>query len=69
MALALPRIGQQVPLAIAPGPLLAASATVSRFLIEAEAFDECDIPATWSDSLDACRLALDGWLKRQIGAL
>jgi len=69
MALALPRIGQQVPRTIAPGPLLAANATVSRFLIEAEAFDEDDIPAVWSDSLDACRQALDGWLKRQIGAL
>lgn len=69
MALALPRIGQQVPRSIAPGPLLAANATVSRFLIEAEAFDEDDIPATWNDSLDACRQALDGWLKRQIGAL
>jgi PRTRC genetic system protein C len=40
----------QVPLTIAPGPLLAANAKVSRFLIEAEAFDEDDIPATWSDS-------------------
>ena len=69
MALALPRIGPQVPRTIAPGPLLAANAEVSRFLIEAEAFDEADIPATWSDSLDACRQALDGWLKRQIGAL
>lgn len=69
MALALPRIGPQVPRTIAPGPMLAANAKVSRFLIEAEAFDEDDIPATWSDSLDACRQALDDWLKRQIGAL
>jgi len=68
-ALALPRIGLQVPRSIAPGALLAANATVSRFLIEAEAFDEDDIPVAWSDSLDACRQALDGWLKRQIGAL
>lgn len=69
MALALPRIGLLVPRTIAPGPLLAANAMVSRFLIEAEAFDEADIPATWSDSLDACQQALDAWLKRQIGAL
>ncbi|NTV70064.1 MAG: PRTRC system protein F [Azonexaceae bacterium] len=69
MALALPSIVPQVPRTIAPGPLLAANAKVSRFLIEAEAFDEDDIPATWSDSLDACRQALDGWLKRQIGVL
>ncbi|MGB4064136.1 MAG: PRTRC system protein F [Azonexus sp.] len=69
MALVLPRIGPQVPRSIAPGPLLAANAMVSRFLIEAEAFDEADIPVTWSDSLDACRQALDGWLKCQIGAL
>lgn len=69
MALALPRIGPQVPRSIAPVPLLAANAKVSRFLIAAEAFAEDDIPATWSDSLDACQQALDGWLKRQIGAL
>lgn len=69
IALALPRIGPQVPRTIAPGPLLAANARVSRFLIEAEAFDEADIPPTWSDSLDACQQALDHWLKRQIGPL
>ncbi|ENO99170.1 PRTRC genetic system protein F [Paucibacter oligotrophus] len=68
-ALALPRIGALVPRTIAPGPLLAANATVSRFLIEAEAFDEADIPATWSDSLSACQQALDRWIKRQIGPL
>lgn len=68
-ALALPRIDAQVPRTIAPEPLLAANATVSRFLIEAEAFAEADIPATWSDSLGACQQALDHWLKRQIGPL
>jgi len=69
MALALPRIGAQVPRSIVPGPLLAANATVSRFLIEAEAFEETDIPAFWSDSLSACQQALDHWIKRQIGPL
>lgn len=69
MALALPRIGAQVPRTIAPGPLLAANAIVSRFLIEAEAFDEEDIPATWPDSLNASQQALDRWIKRQIGPL
>ncbi len=69
MALALPRIGAQVPRSIAPGRLLAVNAAVSRFLIEAEAFDEADIPPTWSDSLDACQKAIDNWIKRQIGPL
>lgn len=68
-ALNLPRIGPQVPLTVAPGPLVAANATVSRFLIEAEAFGEADIPASWSDSLSACEQALDSWLKRAIGPL
>ena len=69
MALALPRIGAQVPRTIAPGPLLAANAIVSRFLIEADAFEEADIPATWPDSLNASQQALDRWIKRQIGPL
>lgn len=69
MALSLPRIGSQVPRTLAPAPLLAANATVSRFLIEAEAFDETDIPPTWPDSLNACQQALDHWIKRQIGPL
>lgn len=68
-ALVLPRIGPQVPRTLAPGPLLAANATVSRFLIEAEAFDEADIPPAWPDSLNACQQALDCWIKRQIGPL
>jgi PRTRC genetic system protein F len=69
MACVLPRIGPQVPHTITPGPLVAANATVSRFLIEAKAFDEADIPPIWSDSLDACQKALDRWIKRQIGPL
>lgn len=68
-ALALPRIGPQVPSTIAPGPLLAVNAQVSRFLIEAGAFDEADLPPEWVDSLRACQYALDRWLKRQIGPL
>jgi len=68
-ALALPRIGPQVPRAIVPGPLLAANGTVSRFLLDADAFEAADLPPTWSDSLQACQRALDRWLKRQIGPL
>jgi PRTRC genetic system protein F len=69
IALALPRIGATVPRAIVPGASLKANAAVSRFLVEADVFDENDIPATWTDSLDACRQALDHWIKREIGPL
>jgi len=69
MALALPRIAPGVPHTITPGSLQAINAGVSRFLIEAEAFDEVDLPPTWLDSLSACEHGLDQWLKRQIGPL
>jgi PRTRC genetic system protein F len=68
-ALVLPRIDPQVPRTILPAPLLAFKAQVSRLLIEAEAFDESDLPPVGEDSLAACQQALDRWIKRQIGPL
>lgn len=67
--LVLPRIGPQVPRTIVPAPLLALRAQVSRLLIEAEVFDESDLPPEGADSLAACQHALDCWIKRQIGPL
>jgi PRTRC genetic system protein F len=68
-ALVIPRIGAQVPCSVTPTSLTANNAALSRFLIEAEAFTEADIPAAWDDSLSACQQALDAWLKREIGPL
>jgi len=67
--LVLPRISPQVPRAVLPAPLLAFKAQVSRLLLEAEAFDESDLPPAGADSLAACQQALDRWIKRQIGPL
>ena len=66
---ALPRLDTRVPLEITPQRLASANATVARFLLEAKAVRERDIPATWSDELHVCQGALDAWIKREIGAL
>src|SRR2546426_61441 len=49
--------------------LAAANAAVARFLLEAKAVRERDIPAAWNDELLVCQGALDAWVKREIGAL
>lgn len=69
MALTLPRILAGVPRSIAPAALLAANTVVPRFLMDAQAFAESDLPPVWTDSLDACRQAMQGWLQRQLGPL
>jgi PRTRC genetic system protein F len=69
MRWALPRLDARVPLEVIPQRLAAASATLARFLLEAKAVRESDIPATWSDELFVCQGALDAWIKREIGAL
>jgi PRTRC genetic system protein F len=58
-----------VPLELTPHPLASANATVARFLLEAKAVREDDIPATWNDELLVCQAALDAWVKREIGSL
>jgi PRTRC genetic system protein F len=68
-ALTLPRLAPAVPKRLVPAPLAQANAAVSRFLIEAGAIREGDLPAAWDDSLRACEQALDTWIKRQIGPL
>ena len=65
----LPRLDAGVPLELTPHRLASANATVARFLLEAKAVRERDIPATWNDELLVCQGALDAWVKREIGAL
>jgi hypothetical protein len=45
----LPRLDARVPLELTPHRLASANATVARFLLEAKAARERDIPATWND--------------------
>ena len=65
----LPRLDAGVPLELTPRRLASANATVARFLLEAKAVRERDIPPTWNDELLVCQGALDAWVKREIGAL
>ena len=65
----LPRLDARVPLELTPRRLASANATVARFLLEAKAVRERDIPVTWNDELLVCQVALDAWVKREIGAL
>src|ERR1700687_3195714 len=65
----LPRLDARVPLELTPRRLASANATVARFLLEAKAVCDRDIPATWNDELLVCQGALDAWVKREIGAL
>src|SRR5205814_3078408 len=66
---ALPRLDARVPLEVIPQRLASANATLARFLLDAKAVRERDIPATWNDELLVCESALDAWIKREIGAL
>lgn len=68
-ALSLPRLGASVPRKIVPGRLGAANAAITRFLLDAKAFGEADVPASFDDSLRACEQALSRWIARQIGPL
>ena len=68
-AMTLPRLAASIPRTLVPAPLAQANAAVSRFLIEAGALREGDIPATWDDTLQVCERALDAWVKREVGPL
>jgi len=69
MPLALPRLSSAVPRTVVPGDMAAANAPVSRFLIDAQVFDEADLPDAWGDSLQACQQALAACIRREIGPL
>jgi PRTRC genetic system protein F len=65
----LPRLEAAIPRTLVPYELASANAAVSRFLIQAGAVREGDIPATWDDTLRVCEQALDAWVKREVGPL
>lgn len=67
--LALPRLGAFVPRKLVPGRLGAANAAITRFLLDARAFGEADVPTSFDDSMRACEQALSRWIARQIGPL
>ena len=56
-------------MSIVPGSIAAANASVARFLIQAGALREGDIPNSWDDALTVCERALGAWVKREVGAL
>lgn len=65
----LPRIPEHIPQVVLPADRARANAGLARFLVEAGALAEADIPEAWSDVLEVCGRALDAWVKRQIGPL
>lgn len=67
--LPLPRLAGVIPLAVVPRRLAAANATIARFLIQAGAIREGDIPQAWDDAMQVCQGALDAWVKRALGPL
>lgn len=68
-AICLPRVSEAIPLSIVPGKLAAANATIARFLLQAGAIREGDIPPIWDDAIAVCERALDAWVKRELGSL
>jgi PRTRC genetic system protein F len=68
-ALPLPRLAKTIPQSVVPRQLAAANASIARFLIQAGAVREGDIPQAWDDALQVCERALDAWVKRELGAL
>jgi PRTRC genetic system protein F len=58
-----------VPRRVVPGRLGRANAAISRFLLDARAFSEADVPPVFDDSMRACEQALSRWIARQIGPL
>ncbi|UEC01655.1 PRTRC system protein F [Burkholderia vietnamiensis] len=69
ISLALPRLSCAVPRTVVPGALAAANATIARLLLDADVFDEADIPESWDNSLRACEEALAARIRREIGPL
>ena len=68
-ALFLPRLSRDIPMAVIPRRLAAANAAVARFLIQAGAIREADVPESWDDAMEVCQQALDAWVKRELGSL
>ena len=67
--LAQPSLKSGVPLSVASTTQASANAALCRFLINAGAVRENDLPDGEADPLKACQHAIDAWIKRQIGPL
>jgi PRTRC genetic system protein F len=67
--LSLPCLDRSIPLTVVPAQMAAANASVARFLIEAGAIREGDIPSRWDDVIEVCQGALDAWVRRELGFL
>ena len=67
--LALPVLSAVVPLTVASATQAQANASLCRFLIDAGAVREDDLPQEEPDPLKACERAIDAWIKRQVGSL
>lgn len=68
-ALSLPRLSEAIPSTVVPAAQAAAHAAISRFLLDAEVFEDWELPPTWDDPLRACEQALASRLRRAIGPL
>ncbi|KQP15167.1 PRTRC system protein F [Pseudorhodoferax sp. Leaf267] len=68
-ALCLPRLSEAIPYSVVPASQAATNARVARFLLDAEMFDDEDLPSAWDDPLRACEQALAARLRREIGPL
>lgn len=67
--LALPSLHADVPLSITTTSQATANTALCRFLIDAGAVREEDLPQGEPDPLKACEHAIEAWIKRQIGPL
>jgi PRTRC genetic system protein F len=68
-ALSLPRLSKAIPSTVVPAAQAATNAAVARLLIDAEVFEDGELPPTWDDPLRACEQALAACLRRAIGPL
>jgi len=68
-ALALPRLSPRIPRSVVPVRLASGNARISRFLLDAGVFEDCDVPDAVDDSMRACEQAFSRWFQRRIGPL
>jgi PRTRC genetic system protein F len=68
-AFRLPSLGPTVPRCVVSRAATRRQAAIARFLVDAEAFDDEDVPVQWSDALRACEQAVQSRLRRAIGPL
>lgn len=67
--MSLPCLDRSIPQTVVPAQMAAANAPVARFLIEAGAIREGDVPTRWDDVIEVCQSALDAWVRRELGFL